>query len=69
MQGWKIAKERVTVKLCCSASGEKLKQIFIGKANNPKCFNNINVTNLPVLWRLIMTETSYLEWIPRLNKL
>ena len=36
---------------CCSASGEKLKPMLIGKAKKPRCFKNINVTNLPVIWR------------------
>ena len=30
---------------CCSASGEKLKPMLIGKAKKPRCFKNINVTN------------------------
>jgi hypothetical protein len=50
-RGCKLAKERLTVMFCCSASGEKLKPMLIGKAKKPRCFKNINVTNLPVIWR------------------
>jgi len=31
VRGGKMAKERLTVLLCCSASGEKLKLLVIGK--------------------------------------
>jgi hypothetical protein len=68
-KGGKIAKERLTVMFCCNASGEKLKPMVIGKAKNRRCFKNIDVTNLPVIWRLMMTETSFLDWIQSLNKI
>jgi hypothetical protein len=47
----------------CSASGEKLKPMVIGKAKKPRCFKNIDVTNLPVIWqsnkKSWMTEASF----------
>ena len=49
-KGGKLAKERVTVLLTCSSTGEKLKPLVIGKVKNPRCFKNINIDNLPVYW-------------------
>jgi hypothetical protein len=72
-KGGKIAKERLTVMFCCSASGEKLKPMVIGKAKKPRCFKNIDVTNLPVIWwsnkKSWKTETSFIDWIQSLNKI
>jgi len=34
----------------CSATGEKLKPLVVGKAVKPRCFNNVNVSRLPVTW-------------------
>jgi hypothetical protein len=39
-EGHKISKERITLALCVSATGEILKPIIIGKSANPRCFNN-----------------------------
>jgi len=39
--GGKIAKERLTVLLCVSMSGEKLKPLVIGKSVKPRCFKGI----------------------------
>ncbi|GBB89516.1 hypothetical protein RclHR1_16200002 [Rhizophagus clarus] len=47
--GKKQSKERVTVALCCNASGtEKLKAVFIGKSQNPRALKNIPKSSLPV---------------------
>ena len=42
--GGKMAKERLTVLLCCNASGEKLKPLVIGKAWKPHAFSGVNVS-------------------------
>lgn len=47
-KGGKKAKERFTVLLCASATGEKLKPLVIGKANNPRCFRGINKGSLGI---------------------
>ena len=71
-KGGKLAKERITVMLACSSTGEKLKPLVIGKSKNPRCFKNINIDNLPVYWqsnkKAWMTEFIFLEWIKKLNK-
>ena len=42
-KGGKLAKDRITVALTCSAAGEKLKPLVIGKSKNPRCFLNVNI--------------------------
>jgi hypothetical protein len=49
--GGKIVKERLTVLLCVSMSGEKLKQLVIGKTVKPGCFKGIDVSKLAVEWK------------------
>jgi hypothetical protein len=39
-RGGKLAKERITVLLCCSALGEKLPSFVIGKSRMPRAFRN-----------------------------
>lgn len=72
-KGGKLAKERITVMLACSSTGEKLKPLVIGKAKQPRCFKNINIDNLPVLWqsnkKAWMTAYIFTEWITKINKL
>jgi hypothetical protein len=41
--GGKLSKERMTVLLTVSASGEKKKLLIIGKSLNPRCFKNQNI--------------------------
>ena len=43
--GGKLSKERLTVLVTASMTGEKLPPFVIGKSANPRCFKNI--TNLP----------------------
>ena len=40
--GGKHAKDRITVALCASMTGEKLKPVLIGKFENPRCFNKMD---------------------------
>ena len=39
VKGCKRKKERVTIHLTCSLTGEKYKPLFIGKSRRPRCFN------------------------------
>lgn len=68
----KISKERITILLACSSTGEKLKPLVIGKARKPRCFKNVNIKNLPVSWygnkRAWMTSSIFTEWVTQLNK-
>ncbi|XP_041377364.1 tigger transposable element-derived protein 6-like [Gigantopelta aegis] len=71
-KGGKISKERLTVLLCCSSMGEKLKPLVIGKAQNPRCFKNINKDTLPVTWtanrKAWMTSQLFNDWLQQLNR-
>lgn len=66
-KGGKLAKERLTVMLCCSMTGEKLKPFVIGKALNPRCFKNVKHSSLPVKWaankKAWMTSGLFEDWI------
>ena len=51
----------------CSAAGEKLKPLVIGKSKNPRCFKNVRIGNLPVHYmankKAWMTSQIFCEWI------
>ena len=70
-KGGKLAKERLTVMLACSALGEKLKPFVIGKAENPRCFKGIDKSKLPVKWafnrKAWMTMDIFKDWVSDLN--
>lgn len=42
--GGKLSKERVTILLCASATGEKFEPLIIGKYAKPRCFKNQNLS-------------------------
>ena len=70
-RGGKIAKERLTVLLCCNAVGEFEKPIVIGKYGKPRCFGNMDIKKLPVVWKFNtkswMTKLIMNEWLINLN--
>ncbi|CAI6370038.1 unnamed protein product [Macrosiphum euphorbiae] len=70
--GGKIAKERLTVLLCVSMSGEKLKPLVIGKSVKPRCFKGIDVSKLAVEWKANskawMTTHIMTDWLQRLDQ-
>ena len=72
-KGCKISKDRVTLMFACSAAGEKLKPLVIGKSKNPRCFKNVRIGNLPVHYmankKAWMTGQIFCEWISEVNKL
>jgi hypothetical protein len=44
--GSKRSKERLTVALCASMTGENLRPLVNGKCENPRCFKKISVESL-----------------------
>ncbi|XP_060577655.1 tigger transposable element-derived protein 6-like [Ruditapes philippinarum] len=67
-----MSKERITVALCASAEGEKLKPIVIGKSENTRCFKNINKKDLLVHYyfnkKAWMTSNIYKDFLKNFNK-
>ena len=50
-KGGTRSKERLTVALCVNAEGTFEKPLVLRKAAVPRCFRNLNVKTLPVMWR------------------
>ena len=67
----KQSKERLTVLLAASCTGEKLRPLVIGKYENPRCFKNIKKSTFAVNWRSSqkawMNSIIYLEWLKIIN--
>jgi hypothetical protein len=61
------SKERLTILLAASVTGEKPPPFVIRKVNQPRCFKNVNVNSLPVIWRANkaawMTYEMFTEWL------
>ncbi|KAK3106816.1 hypothetical protein FSP39_000437 [Pinctada imbricata] len=70
--GGKRSKERVTLALCASLTGEKLPPLFIGKSKKPRCFNSIKPESLPVIYKnnkkAWMNSALFEEWLRALDK-
>ncbi|KAL4148907.1 hypothetical protein QTP88_003046 [Uroleucon formosanum] len=70
--GGKIANERLTVLLCVSISGEKLKPLVIGKSVKPRCFKGIDVSKLAIEWKANseawMTTHIMIDWLQRVDQ-
>ncbi|KFD65021.1 hypothetical protein M514_22738 [Trichuris suis] len=68
----KLSKERFTVLLCASATGEKLKPLVIGRSAKPRAFRNLRPDDLPVTWRLSkcawMTAAIFEEWVRSVDR-
>ena len=73
-KGGKFAKERLSIMLCCSATGEKLKPLVIGNAARPRAFKQNSVTpdNPPVTWKhnkkAWMTTAVFEDWLTQLSE-
>ena len=71
-KGGKQSKLRLTTMLCCNLSGEHEKVLVIGKAAKPRCFKNVDPSQLPVTWRANkkawMTTEIFVEWLKSFDK-
>ena len=71
--GGKMSKERLTVMLCASFTGEKLKPLVIGKSAKPRCFKNVNIASMPVHYKsnrkAWMTFNIFSEWLESINEM
>ena len=66
-----MAKDRVTVLLCASATGEKLMPLVIGRSANPRCFKSCHRTSLSVTYesnkKAWMTGEMFARWMRRID--
>jgi hypothetical protein len=74
IEGRKKNKERITVGFCVNSTGtEKMVPIVIGKYAKPRCFKNINLSNIGVYYRYNskawMTGIIFQEWLKTFDKL
>ncbi len=68
LEGKKQSKERITVAVCANGDGtDKVPLWIIGKYENPRCFRNINRTNMGCTYKANkkawMTGSIYLGWL------
>ena len=70
--GGKRSKERITVALCTSMTGEKLTPLVIGKSQRPRCFGSMPTSKLPVqyyanskAWMQTGIMEEWLRWLDR----
>lgn len=71
-RGGKIPKQRLTVSLCVSATGEKEKPLIIWTSKKPRCFKGKDLNNLGVYWhsnkKAWMTSSIFEEWLVLFDK-
>ena len=69
--GKRFSKDRVTLLLCCSATGEKLPPLVIGKYESPRSLRGINHKKLPYSYKSLqnawMTTSLWSSWLSELN--
>lgn len=65
--GFKAAKDRCTLILCCNAAGHMIKPGFIYKSQNPRALKHRSKNLLPVHWmsnkKAWTTTTIFLDWV------
>ncbi|XP_041378800.1 tigger transposable element-derived protein 4-like [Gigantopelta aegis] len=70
--GGKRSKERLTVALCASMTGEKIPALVIGKCKKPLCFKKITPEALPVIYtsnkKAWMNSALFQWWIEKFNR-
>ncbi|KAE9528589.1 hypothetical protein AGLY_012164 [Aphis glycines] len=69
--GGKKAKDRLTVLMCGSMAGEIRKPLVIGKSKKPRCFKNMDISSLLVIWKFNkkawMTTEIMEQWLRYFN--
>ena len=70
--GGKKAKNRITVALCASMTGEKLTPLVIRRCAKPRCFKKVNVESLPVTYRFNkkawINSNLFAEWVKGVDR-
>ena len=69
--GGKHSKDRLTLALTCSMTGEFDTPLVIGKSTKPHAFRNLRTDQIPVTWRhnekAWMTSQLFTEWLQSFN--
>ncbi|GAV05100.1 hypothetical protein RvY_15279-2, partial [Ramazzottius varieornatus] len=74
IKGGKKVTERISVRLCCSATGEKLPPLVIGRSKKPRAFTKVKLdfkkpgftyANNKKAW---MTRAVFTPWLKELNE-
>ena len=65
VRGIKVAKDRLTVLVCCSMNGDKHRLLVKGLSRNPRCFKNVQTfpadyTASKNAW---MTTNIWTDWL------
>lgn len=47
----KLSNERLSIFLCFNMEGAFEKPLIVGKAKSPRCFKNLDLKTLPIIWR------------------
>jgi hypothetical protein len=68
LAGHKKNKEHISIALCTNADGShKIDPLVIGKSENPRCFKNVDVSYLPMMYRYNtkawMLGAIFREWL------
>ena len=70
--GGKRAKDRITIVLCANMAGEIRMPLVIGRSKKPHCFRNLDLSQLPVVWRYNkkawMTGALFSEWLSEFDR-
>ena len=62
-EGRKKSKDGVTVGACANVIGNiKLPLLFIGKTTRPRCFSQVDMRNLPVVYKSQKNAWIFSEW-------
>ena len=69
-RGMKVAKDRLTVMVCCTMTGDRQRLLVIGKSKRPRCFKNVRTfpadyTSSKNVW---MTKTIWMDWLKKWDR-
>jgi len=69
-RGNKVAKDRLTVLVCCSMAGCKEKPLVIGKSKTPRCFKNVQSypTDYAASSNAWMTTSIWTRWLQKWDR-
>ncbi|GBC40583.2 CENP-B homolog protein 2-like [Rhizophagus irregularis DAOM 181602=DAOM 197198] len=73
LAGRKVNRERLSIALCANADGShKLNPLIIGKFERPRCFKNIRIQAMPMIYRhnakAWMITSLFQEWIREFDR-